>query len=110
MSLLHAPLWIQAALAAEALAVLWLTGRFGWRGLAAGVAASLAFWFLFGLFASYLVSRLEGGGAATLRDLWPGAVLGSFRLGQASWPLLAVAAAAGGLLRWRAARRKTGRR
>lgn len=100
MTLVAAPLWIQVALVAEALAVVWLTARFGWRGLAAGVAAAAAFWLLFGLGASWLVSRLEGGGAAADPvQLASGAALGAARLAVVAAPLVALAALLGLALR-----------
>jgi hypothetical protein len=99
MSLLTAPLWLQVALAAEALAVLWLTARHGLRGLLAGLLGGVAFWFVLALAASWLVGRLEGGAAAELSSLLPGALQATLRLGAAAAPLIALAALAGGVLR-----------
>ena len=99
MTLLTAPLWIQVALVAEAAALAWLTWRFGWRGVLWGVAASLAFWFVLGFAASFLVSRLEGRGATPLSDIVTGAVLGALRVGLVALPLVALGALSGALLR-----------
>ncbi|MGA0606953.1 hypothetical protein ACO2Q0_13240 [Phenylobacterium sp. VNQ135] len=99
MSLLTAPLWVQIALVAEALALAWLAWRFGWRGVLWGVAASVGFWFLLGLVASYLVGRLEGGRAALLPDILSGAVLGAVRLALVAAPLVLAGAALGGVAR-----------
>lgn len=99
MSLLTAPLWIQVALVAEALALAWLAWRFGWRGVVWGVVAGAAFWLLFGLIASYLVGRLEGGRAALLPDILQGAVVGAARLSVVAAPLMLAGAAIGALLR-----------
>lgn len=99
MSFLSAPLWIQVALAAEAAALAWLSWRFGWRGVAWGFAASLAFWFLLGLGASYLVSRLEGGRAAELSGILSGALLGASRVALVALPLVAAGTLLGVLAR-----------
>lgn len=97
--MLAAPPWIQVLVAAEAAAMAWLTWRFAWRGLAWGLAAALAFWFVLGLSASYLVSRLEGGGATPLADILAGAVIGTGRAALIALPLTAAGAVLGGLLR-----------
>lgn len=97
MSFLAAPLWIQVALAAEGAAIAWLTWRFGVRGLGSGLVASLAFWFALGLFASYLIGRLEGGRAAELSGILSGAVLGAGRVALAAMPLIAAGALFGGV-------------
>jgi len=99
MSFLAAPLWIQAALLAEGGAIGWLVWRFGWRGLAWGLAASLGFWFVLGFAASYLVSRLEGGGATPLSDILAGAGAGAVRVGLVALPLIAGGALLGGAAR-----------
>jgi hypothetical protein len=99
MTLLTAPLWLQVALAAEALAVLWLTARYGLRGLLAGLLGGIVFWFVLALAGSWLVGRLEGGRAADLWSLLPGALQATVRLGAAAAPLIALAALAGGVLR-----------
>jgi hypothetical protein len=99
MTFLDLPLWLQIALAAEALAVLWLTWRFGWRGLLWGLIGAVAFWFVFAFGASYLVGRLEGGGAARPSGLIAGAGLAAVRLGQVAAPVVALGAGLGLLLR-----------
>ena len=99
MTFLDLPLWLQVALVAEALVVLWLTARFGWQGLAWSVLGAAAFWFVFGLGASFLVGRLEGGKAAGLSGLVPGALLATLRLAQVGAPVVALGAAAGLVLR-----------
>lgn len=99
MSLLTAPLWIQAALLAEGAAMAWLAWRFGTRGVAWGLVAGLAFWFVLGLAASFLVSRLEGGGATPVGDILQGAVVGAGRVALAALPPVAAGALAGGLAR-----------
>lgn len=99
MSLLSAPLWIQVALLAEGAALAWLTWRFGWRGLVWGLAASLGFWFVLGFAASFLVSRLEGGGATPVGDILGGAVFGAGRVALVALPLVAAGALLGGLAR-----------
>jgi hypothetical protein len=99
------PLWIQVAIAGEALALGYLTGRFGWRGLLVGAAAAAAIWFLLGFSASFLVSRLEGGRPGVLSDLLPGAALATLRLAQVASPLIVAAAVLGALVRWLSRRR-----
>lgn len=106
MTLLTAPLWIQLVLVAEALALAWLTGRFGRAGFSVGVAAAAASWVLLALGASYLVGRLEGGGAAAPSGVLQGAVSGTLRLAAIAWPLLLAAAAAGAVVRWAFTRRR----
>lgn len=103
--MLAAPAWLQTVLAAEALALAWLAWRFGGRGIVWGVAAAAASWLLFGLAASFLVSRLEGGGAPLWPDIVRGAGEGAVRLAVAVLPLLLMAAL-GGLLLRRVVRRK----
>ena len=95
------PLWIQVAIAGEALALGYLTARFGWRGLLVGAAAAAAIWFLLGFSASFLVSRLEGGRPGVLSDLLPGAILATLRLAQVAAPAIVAATVVGGLFRWR---------
>jgi hypothetical protein len=99
VTLFEAPLWIQVLVAAEASAVGWLTWRFAWRGLGWGLAAALAFWFVLGFSASFLISRLEGGGATPVSDLLAGAVIGMARVALIALPLTAAGALLGGLLR-----------
>lgn len=99
MSVLTVPPWIQVALVAAGVAIAWLTWRFGWRGLVWGLAASLGFWFVLGFVASFLVSRLEGGGATPVGDILGGAVFGAGRVALVALPLIAIGAAAGGLAR-----------
>jgi hypothetical protein len=99
VTFLDLPLWLQTALVLEALAVAWLTWRFSWRGLVWGLVGAAAFWFLFGLAASYLVGRLEGGRAAELSGLVPGAGLATLRLAQVAAPVVALGAALGLVLR-----------
>jgi hypothetical protein len=99
MSLLTAPLWLQVALAAQALAVVWLTARHGRRGLLAGLLGGIVFWFALALAGSWLVGRLEGGAPADLSSLLPGALEATVRLGAAAAPLIALAALVGGVLR-----------
>lgn len=106
MTLLAAPLWIQLVIVAEALALAWLTGRFGRLGFSLGVIAAGASWLLLALGASFLVGRLEGGGAAQSSGVLQGAVSGALRLGAIAWPLLAAGAAAGAVVRWAFTRRK----
>lgn len=108
MTLLDAPRWIQVALGGEALAVVWLTARFGWRGLGWSLAASAIFWFALGLVASFLVGRLEGGRAANLAGVVAGAGLATFRLARLAWPWLVVGALVGGGLRYLRAALKRG--
>ena len=99
MSVLAAPLWIQVLVAAEALALGWLVWRFAWRGFAWGLAGAVGFWFVLGFAASFLVSRLEGGGATPLSDILAGAVIGTGRAALLALPLTLAAALLGGLLR-----------
>lgn len=106
MMLLEAPFWLQAVLAAEAVALAWLTARFGWRGAVVGIVAGLLFWLALGFFGSFLVSRLEGGRPGGALVILKGALIGTLRVGQAASPLLAAALAVGGLLRWRMVRRR----
>lgn len=106
MTLLAAPLWIQLVIVAEALALAWLTGRFGRLGFSLGVIAAGASWLLLALGASFLVGRLEGGGAADPSGVLQGALSGTARLGAMSWPLLLAGAAAGAVVRWAFTRRR----
>jgi hypothetical protein len=106
MMLLEAPFWLQAALVSEAVAVAWLTARFGWRGAVVGVVAGLLFWLALGFFGSFLISRLEGGRPGGPLVILKGALLGTIQIGLVSTPLLAAALAVGGLLRWRMVRRR----
>ncbi|HVI30826.1 hypothetical protein [Phenylobacterium sp.] len=106
MTLLTAPLWIQLVLVAEALALAWLAGRFGRMGFSVGVIAAAASWFLLALAASFLVGRLEGGGAAAPSGVLQGALSGAMRLGAIAWPLLLAGAAAGAVVRWAFTRRR----
>ena len=108
MTLLTAPLWLQLVLVAEALALAWLAGRFGRMGFGVGVAAAAASWFLLALGASFLVGRLEGGGAAESSGVLQGAFSGAVRLGSIAWPLLLAGAAAGAVVRWAFTRRRGG--
>jgi hypothetical protein len=101
MMLLEAPFWLQALLVAQAVVLAWLTARFGWRGAVVGVVAGLAFWLALGFFGSLLISRLEGGRPGGALVILKGALIGTLRIGQAASPLLAVALAVGGVLRWR---------
>ncbi len=105
MNLLSAPLWVQVALVAEALAVAWLTGRFGRRGLVWATLGSLVFWFLLAFVASWFVGRLEGGKAQEMSGILSGAVIATGRLALVAWPLLVAGAAAGAAVRWGLARR-----
>ncbi|WP_374468324.1 hypothetical protein [Phenylobacterium sp.] len=105
MTLLTAPLWLQLALVGEALALAWLTARFGRGGLLVGLAASLAFWFVLAFGAAFLVGRLEGGRAAGLDSALQGALAGAGRLALVAWPLLVAGAAAGAAVRLRAPQR-----
>jgi hypothetical protein len=105
MTFADLPLWLQAGLVAEALAVLWLTARFGARGLVWSGLAAVGFWFGFALLASWLVGRLEGGRAADLSGVLSGAGLATLRLAPVGGPLVALAAVAGLGLR-RLSRRK----
>ena len=99
MSLLTAPPWIVVLIVAEAIALLWLAWRFGWRGVLWGIVAALGSWLVAGLSVSLLVSRLDGGGGAPLpafaADLLAGAVFGVARLASAALPAVAGAAALG---------------
>jgi hypothetical protein len=106
LSLLAAPLWIQLALTAEALALVWLVARFGRGGLMWGLAAGLGFWFVLGLGGSFLVGRLEGGAPPGPGELLQGAVAATVRLGLVAWPLLLAGLAAGAALRWASRRRR----
>lgn len=105
MMLLEAPLWLQALLAAEAVALGWLTARFGWRGAVVGLVAGLLFWLALGFFGSFLVSRLEGGQPGGVLVILHGALIGTLRVGQMASPLLAAALVVGAVLRWRMVRR-----
>src|SRR5215207_6970035 len=80
LAMAHLPLWLQAVLVAEGAAVGWLSWRFGWRGLAWSVFAAALVWLLLAFGASFLVSRLEGGGAPVLPDLLLGALMATLRL------------------------------
>lgn len=106
MNLLTAPLWIQLVIVAEALALAWLVGRFGRIGFGVGVVAAAASWVLLALAASFLVGRLEGGGAADPSGVLQGALAGALGLGAAAWPLLVAGAAAGAVVRWAFTRRR----
>ncbi|HEY8571261.1 hypothetical protein [Phenylobacterium sp.] len=99
MTILDMPLWLQMALMAEGLVVLWLTWRFGWRGLLWGLLGATTFWFVFGFAASFLVGRLEGGKAQEVSGILSGAVIATVRLAPIAAPLVALGAAAGLLLR-----------
>ncbi len=99
MSVLDAPVWLQVIIAAECLALAWLTFRFGLAGLLAGLAAAGASWFVVAFGASWLVGRLEGAGPLGLRDLVVGSALATLRLAEAAGPGLALAAVVGRLAR-----------
>jgi hypothetical protein len=99
VTLLTAPGWILVLIAAEALALALLAWRFGWRGVLWGAAAGLAFWFALGFSASFLVSRLEGGGATPPSHILAGAVTGTLRAAAAALPALAAAALLGLMVR-----------
>jgi hypothetical protein len=106
MMLLEAPIWLQAILAAEAVALGWLTARFGWRGAAVGVVAGLLFWLVLGFAGSFLISRLEGGQPGGALVILKGAMIGTLRLAEAGSPLLMPGLLVGGMLRWRMVRRR----
>lgn len=93
------PPLLQAALGAAALLVAGLTAWRGVRGLCVAVGASLGVFLAFSLGASFLVGRLEGGGA-TLRDMVPGAFAALVRLAVIWLPLAAAGALAGWAGRW----------
>jgi hypothetical protein len=109
VSLSDAPLWLQLALTAEALALAWLTARHGRSGFGLGLLASVAFWFLLAAAASFLVGRLEGGRAADASGVLQGALAGFGRLAAVAWPLAAAGALVGAVVRvW--GRRRSRRR
>jgi hypothetical protein len=99
MSFLDAPVWLQVVIAAESLALAWLTYRFGSAGLLAGFLAAGASWFVVAFGASWLVGRLEGAGPLGARDLIVGSALATLRLAEAAGLVLALGVVVGAAAR-----------